>query len=72
MTDSQNRLRLTLHEGVVTLVLIQLKNIYKPKIYKNFASTIMPLPKSATTTHFLVIVVIVIFQCIRHVESALS
>jgi len=32
----------------------------------------MPLPKSATTTHFLVIVVIVTFQCIRHVASALS
>jgi hypothetical protein len=56
-----------LHEGVVTLVLIQFKKYYKPKIYKNFVSTIMPLPKSATTTHFLVIVVIVTFQCIRHV-----
>jgi hypothetical protein len=32
---------------------------YKLKIYKNFVSTIMPLSKSATTTHFLVIVVIV-------------
>jgi hypothetical protein len=43
--DSQNCLRSTLHEGVVTLVLLQFKKNYKPKIYKNFASTIMPYQK---------------------------